>query len=362
MQIPESILIIKMSAIGDVVHTLPFLEILRENFPKARIDWLMEEEASQIIEGHPALDRVIVSRRKQWQRGILKGGTCRRVMREAWEFLKEVRARRYDLVIDLQGLFRSGLLTGISRGRRKIGMTGAREGAWIFLNERPVPVDHDEHAIDRYLRMARYLECRTGPCKAIIPVFESDRERVRGLLGRELREDRPLVALNPVARWETKLWLPDRFAVLADRLARELSCTVAFTGSAHDRETIELISGMMESRPLNLAGRTGLKELAFLYSLCALLVTTDTGPMHIAAAMGCPVVALFGPTAPWRTGPYGNEHRIVRVEMDCSPCLRKRCDEPACMQQITVEMVLDAARKILENDTSAGEQAGRAVE
>lgn len=349
---PDSILIVKLSAIGDVVHSLPFLEVLRENFPHARIDWLVEEGGARIIEGHPAIDRVIVSRRRSWQRRLVKGTAYLSVIREAARFLREIRAREYDLVIDLQGLLKSGVLTGLSRGKRKIGMGGVREGGRLFLNERPVLVDYEQHAIDRYLKLAEYLECDLSPWKGDIPVFESDRRLINQLLSVDGLGERPLVAINPVARWKTKLWESERFAALADRVGNDLSCEIIFTGSKHDRAIIEDISKMMNKRPMNLAGRTTLKELACLYTRCRALVSTDTGPMHIAAAAGCRVVALFGPTAPLRTGPYGHGHRVIRADVECSPCFKRKCEHMTCMKRITVERAFEAVRSIvMENDS-----------
>jgi 3-deoxy-D-manno-octulosonic-acid transferase/heptosyltransferase-1 len=150
-----------------------------------------------------------------------------------------------------------------------------------------------------------------------------------------------------MARWKTKLWEPERFAVLADRVTDELSCEVVFTGSNKDRNVIEDISKKMKRRPINLAGRTSLKQLACLFTGCAVLVTTDTGPMHIAAAMGCRVVALFGPTAPWRTGPYGQSHKVIRADLECSPCFKKKCNDMSCMKEITVDRVFEAVKDMV---------------
>jgi len=344
---PKSILIIKLSAIGDVVHTLPLLEVLRKNFPEARIDWLVEEEASRIIEGHSAIDHVIVSRRKSWQKGVLKPGERISALREIKGFLRDLRAQDYDLVIDIQGLFKSGLLTGLSRGRRKIGFTGGREGSSLFLTEPPYFFDYNLHAIDRYLKAAEYLHCRVDSWKGDIPVRPSDKRAVEQFLSENGIENERLVAINPMARWKTKLWEPERFARLADALGKEPCVTVLFTGSPHDRAVVDEIIAKMKSTPVNLTGRTSLKGLAHLYSRCRLLITTDTGPMHIAAAMGTPVVALFGPTAPWRTGPYGNSHLVIREEMACSPCFKKRCDHMSCMKNIRVEKVFESARPFL---------------
>lgn len=344
----HSILIVKLSAIGDVVHTLPLLEVLRKSFPEARIDWLVEEEASEIIQGHPDLSHVFISQRKSWQRRLLKRGSCFSSVAEITRFLRKLRSQRYDLVIDLQGLFRSGLLVGISRGARKMGFSGGREGSVLFLTERPYPVNYNLHAIERYLQAAEYLECRENSWKGIIPVPSYVREKMDVLLSEIAPREEKLVAINPMARWETKLWDPERFAILAERIERDLSHKVLFTGSSGDVKVIEKIMGRMHQKPINLAGKTTLKELAHLYSRCRLVVTTDTGPMHIAAAMGTPVLALFGPTAPWRTGPYGERHRVIREVLPCSPCFKKQCSHRSCMKGIGVDQVVEVARQTLQ--------------
>lgn len=331
-----------------MVHSLPFLETLRSKFPDACIDWIVEEEASQIIEGHPALDRMLVSRRKSWQQRFQQNRQFLTVGREIARFLKDIRSREYDLVIDLQGLLKSGVLTGLCSGKRKIGMSGSREGGWIFLNERPVPVDHDRHAIDRCMELAEYLGCDSAPWRGIIPILGPEKKKIDQILNTNGLKESPLVAMNPLAKWRTKLWEPERFASLADRLQDDLACKVIFTGSAQDRPVIEEISNAMRRSPMNLAGGTDLKELAYLYSRCRVLVTTDTGPMHMAVAMGCPVVALFGPTAPWRTGPYGPGHKVIRADLDCSPCFKKRCRDWICMKEIKVEEVFEAVKETIE--------------
>lgn len=349
MQSPiKSILIIKLSAIGDVVHSLPFLEVLRENFPVSRIDWLVEEEASEVLNGHPAIDRIIVSQRKSWHKRLKKRKQWASVTQEIVRFLRDVRGMEYDLAIDLQGLLKSGLLTGLCKGKRKVGASGAREVGHFFLSEKPVPVDYEAHAIERYLKIAAYLGCDHTAWKGTIPVSKSDERNVKEMLLANGIRKKAVVAINPMARWESKLWEPRRFAVLADRLQEEATCQVVFTGSERDWQTIEEITHIMKTNPVNLAGRTTLKELACLYADCQGLVTTDTGPMHIAAAMGCRVVALFGPTAPWRTGPYGDGHRVIRIPVGCSPCFKRRCGFMACMKDIAVEEVFSAVQNIIE--------------
>jgi heptosyltransferase I len=345
---PRSILLVKLSAIGDVVHTLPLLEVLRKNFPEARIDWLVEEEASPMIQGHKEIDHVIVSFRKSWQKRLLSPKDLPAAISEIRRFVRELRSLEYDLVIDLHGLFKSGLLTGLARGRRKIGFTGGREGSILFLTDRPYPFDYNRHALERYLLAAEYLGCNMNSWRGEIPLRAEDMERMDRLLADRFSPDDILIAINPMARWATKLWDEEHFSRLAERLAEELSCKVIFTGSPSDRPVIERIIGGLYPPPLNLAGGTTLRELAYLYTRCRLVVTTDTGPMHIAAAMGVPVVALFGPTAPWRTGPYGKIHKVIRKELECSPCFRKKCSHLSCMKSITVDEVFDTIRKIME--------------
>jgi 3-deoxy-D-manno-octulosonic-acid transferase/heptosyltransferase-1 len=349
MKQPEHILIVKLSAIGDVIHTLPFLAVLRRRFPHATIDWLIEEESSRIIDGHPDIDRIIISRRKSWQRRVFRFDGTGAVLPEIYRFLKALRAREYDLVIDLQGLLKSGLLTGISRGKRKIGPAGGREGSRFFLTEPPHDVNYHQHAVDRYLEMAEVI-CRPADLRRFhIPVQDRDRRAVDRLIRKNRIPVDRMVTVNPMARWRTKLWDTAKFAELADRLVKDLSLSVVFTGSRRDRDTITRITDLMNEKAHNLAGRTDLKELAFLYSRSRFLITTDTGPMHIAAAVKCPVIALFGPTDPGRTGPYGEGHRVIRETMDCSPCFKKHCDHLSCMKQITVARVFEAARELVRS-------------
>ena len=348
--VPLQILIVKLSAIGDVVHTLAFLDVIHQNFPLAEIDWVVEESAAGIIAGHPVIRRVIISRRKSWRRQLFKDRRYEKVFREISSLAGTLRRIRYDCVIDLQGLLKSGILTGIARGARKVGMAGAREGASLFLKESPVPVNYHQHAIDRYLEVAAYLGCEWDRWNNRIPVSPADRRAVEKLLADRGGKGETLVAINPMAKWKTKLWKPGLFAHLADRIMTALNCRVVFTGSGEDRPVMENILSRMKKRPLNLAGRTGLKELAFLYDRCGVLVTTDTGPMHMAAAMGTPVVALFGPTSPLRTGPYGPGHRVVTSGADCSPCLKKSCENWTCMGNITVDSVFQAVKETFERE------------
>jgi lipopolysaccharide heptosyltransferase I len=346
-----NILIVKTSAIGDVIHTLPALNALRRKYPEARINWLVEEAAADLIIGHKALDTVLVSRRKAWLRD-LKQGRVLAAWRGFADFVKRLRATDYDLLLDFQGLLKSGIFVALARAQRKVGFGRGMEhaeGSYIFLNEPIPPVSMDQHAVIRELLLLKAIGVETGEVVFDLPIGEKEREKIGQLLEAEgVDPAKPLVAINPMTTWETKHWRNERFALVADHLLNR-GLAVVFSGGPQDARGIEEIRAAMTGKAASLAGRTTLKELAALYERVEVLITTDTGPMHLAAAAGAPVVALFGPTAPWRTGPFGSGHRTLRTEIACSPCLKRHCDHGhACMERISVEQVVQAALAVLK--------------
>jgi 3-deoxy-D-manno-octulosonic-acid transferase/heptosyltransferase-1 len=382
-----NILIVKLSAIGDVIHTLPSLAALRRCYPDADITWVVEEAAADLLADHPDLNRVIVSGRKRWL-NELRRGQITAPLREMLLFLRDLRRHPYDLVIDFHGLFKSAVIVFLSGGKRKLGYDSLQELSGLFYNEK-IPEEMGKHAVDRYLDFVRHVAGKSGAvCLAATPEFritvgENEKRRVAALFkehaasfpsGRERHSPLPLalhpfpagdqpgaettageegvhkdaprfVAVNPVAFWETKLWEEEKFAELCDRLREELGIGIVLTGGKS--APLEWICRRMRTKAVNLGGRTTLRELACIYREAALLVTTDSGPMHLAAAVGTPIVALFGPTDPARTGPYGPGHRIIRKGLSCSPCFRKRCETPRCMTDISVEEVFTAVKEML---------------
>ena len=322
MSATPRILIVKPSSLGDVVHALPTVNRIRRHWPDAHIAWLINDSLASLLTNCPLINEVIPFPRRDY---------C-----ALPALFRRLRAGRFDIVVDLQGLLRSGLFTAATGAPHRIGLSDASEGSRMFYNEvMPVP---RIHAVDRYLRAAECLRCPEVPIE--FPL---------GLEGRA--PSRPWIAINPSARWETKLWGDERYAELIRRLPRE---RVVLTGSASERDRIEKILGGTRSVasdvPRNLAGKTSLPELAELYAHCAVVVSNDSGPMHIAAAVGTPVIAIFGPTDPTLTGPYGKQHVVLRAGVDCSPCLKGRCRRQPpmeCMAKVTVEQVLAAMQPFL---------------
>ena len=349
------ILIVKLSAIGDVIHTLPALCALRRHWPTAQIDWVVEEAAADLVAGHPDLDRVIVSRRKAWMRDLADRARRPGGLAEIKRFFSELRSPRYDLILDFQALLKSAMVVALARGRRKVGFGRGlehMEHSYHVLSERIQPPSMEVHALTRNLMMVQALGVPVAEVSYRLPVTEADRAAVGEMLKKSGADDaRPLIAINPVAQWPTKLWPEERFALLADRLLERDDVSVVFTGGSGDRPVVDRIIGAMKRPALDLSGRTSLKQLAALYQRSRLVVSTDTGPMHLAAAVGTPVVALFGPTAPWRTGPFGPGHQILRAPAPCAPCFKRSCNVGGCMDRISVDRVLAAVNGNLKLET-----------
>ncbi len=339
------ILIIKLSSLGDVIHTLPVLVPLKQKYPDAHITWLVEEAASPLLFDHALVDKVLIFPKNRWKKEITRLGTFVRCLKEIGRFVRNIRCNHYDLVLDFQGLLKSGVLTGLTKGTQKWGFSPAREMSHLLLTHTvPYPAG-PVHSIDRY----RALVSSIGfPCNTVefsVPIQQHHRAAVWAFFeSHAVEHDRPVILLHPATRWETKMWNERNWITLADMLRAEHNATIVFTGSTADKALIESIVNAVEAEAINSAGVFNLNELAFLQTQAAVLITPDSGPMHLAAGVGTPVVALFGPTDPKLTGPYGDGHAIITKEMDCRPCLKRQCASKACMVQITPKDVCEAVR------------------
>jgi lipopolysaccharide heptosyltransferase I len=346
------ILLVKPSALGDVVHALPVVATLKRRYPEISLDWLVEEEAAPLVEGHPAVASLVVSGRRRWLRHLRRPADVPSTLREIRAWVAELRRRRYDAVLDLQGLLKSALYVLAAGAPVRVGLADAREGArWALTHRVPVP-PQPVHAVERYLALAAAVDAREAVRDFTIPLGSDDLEAARRLL-----DDlpRPRVVLHPAARWETKLWEVERWRAVAASLADE-GAGVVVTGGPADAAMAAAICDGPRQAPRSLAGRISLKTLAAVLRSADLMITVDSGPMHIAAALGTPVLALFGPTDPARTGPLGCG-RVLRRPLPCSPCLQRRCqiaETRRCMRDLDVQDVLAAARELLATAAPEG--------
>jgi len=348
MDQPSRILLIKPSSFGDIIHGLPALAACKGHWPDAQIDWAVKREWAGLLAGHPLLRRVVFFPGTVWK-GL-----------RAWPAL---RREDYDLVIDLQGLLRSGLYAALTGCPVRVGFDDSREGSSWFYSHR-VKVSNDAvHAVDRCLDLVRRIGVKTAPAPAFpVPDGKKEQEWVDDLWRRhQIRDGEALCIVHPSARWETKRWPAERFAQLADGLIARERMRIIIVGSAAEASQIEEMSRQMSQPAINLAGQTDLLQLAALLRRANLLVSNDSGPIHLAAAVGTPVVAIFGPTDPSRVGPYGDGHVVLRKDVDCSRCSWRACIRDAlCMKAIGVSEVFEAVRAVVNRSKGKLAAAGAA--
>lgn len=337
------ILLIRLSAIGDVIVTTPVLRALRTALPEAHLAWLVEEKAADILRGHPMLDELIVWPRTSWERqtrGIA------RMTRHAG-FLAELRRRRYDVVIDFQGLLRSAWV-GVAAGiRHRIGNTRTREGSGLLYTIR-VPRPPEPSSRQRCLDLLRPLGIESRDRQMAVPVGAAERDFAAGFLERMGVASHPYVCLCPATTWPNKHWIEERWAGLADRIQDRLRMTPIFMGARADLPMLDRIRSAMQNVPVIAAGETSLRGAAALLEGARAAVSVDTALMHLGVAVGTPVIGLCGPSY-WPGFQDYEGYQMIRKPVPCSPCLRHpTCAHFDCMRAISVE---DAARAVVAATT-----------
>jgi heptosyltransferase-1 len=326
---PAKILVVKPSALGDIVHGLPFLTAIRGLFPApaTSIHWVVARGLHDILEGHPMIDRLWVIDKDDWK----KISRIKDTMAALKGLALHLRREEFDLVVDLQGLLRSGIISLAAGAPMRIGFEEAREGSRACYTHR-VRGGRDVHAIQRYLKVAAFLGCPVGTPRYVFPPAPAGSSILDSL-------PKDYAVIAPSAGAEAKRWPAERFG----RLASKLDLKTVIVSGKSDINLAETVRAASMGNACSLAGKTSLKELIAIIERAKYLVSNDSGPMHIAAALNVPVFALIGPTNPARTGPYGKIHTVVSANLPCSPCYRrKRCGDWRCMSSITVEQVLES--------------------
>ncbi len=336
------VVLIKPSALGDVVQTLPILAALRRRYPHAHIAWLVNRAYEPLLCGHPDLDETIPFDRGAARQGVV--GAVRTYAR----FLAEFRARRFDLVIDLQGLLRSGLLAAASGAPRRVGLSSAREGAVLSSTDLVRVAGYDRyHAVDRYWLVAEALGVGDGPKVFHVPIADEALAWARDLL-RDC--PRPWLAFGVGSRWLTKRWPPGHFAELARRAQTHSGGTVVFVGGADESPLAQATGERLTGPWRDLCGRTALPQLAALLALADVTVANDTGPLHLAAALGRPVVAPYTCTKVALNGPYLRAANAVETRVACGGSYLKRCPHGlACMAELTPDRLWPILRETLQS-------------
>jgi lipopolysaccharide heptosyltransferase II len=349
------ILILKPSSLGDVIHALPVLRLLKQHYRDSQIFWWIDSGLAPLIEGDPDLAGVVRFERKRWGKP------------QHWpEMLRSIRwlrAQKFDLVIDLQCLLRSATFAWLTRGKSLVGLDEVREGARGFYDYAAPRKDFFTHAVDWYLSVLPPLGVPVHKNFVWLPERPDIAAEVKrkwpdafAPTSHSALRTPQLILLQPGARWLNKRWPVQNFAKVVHQLAQKFpDARFAVLGGKDDTPLGETIAAAAPEKVLNLCGQTSLPEMIEMVRRGDLLITNDTGPMHVAAALGKPLIALFGPTEPRRTGPYGQLENVVRLNLPCSPCLSSRCaiaETDKCLRDLSPAMVLQRAEKLLAGNTT----------
>lgn len=344
----SDILIVKPSSLGDIFHTFPAVELLRQKYPKANFDWLVNPVFADAIDFSPVpIRRKIMFPRRELSRfSTFAGSFCK--------LAKELRLEKYDLVVDFQGLFRSAFFGWLARGHHQIGYANPKEASARLFYQRQINPDVQcRHAIERNYNMAAQITKLNSPLPRLTINSETRfKEPVDHLLKKfDIAPTEKLVAVTPGARWESKCFPVELFAaVIKEVNQRHPQCHWLILGSKSEcSDADKLISLLPECRMLNFTGQTSIGEFAELIRRCCAIISNDSGPIHIAAAAAVPVFAFFGPTDPALTGPYGPQNHIFQADVNCLKCLERKCPHQsnAC-HSLNPQKVAEALTHCLE--------------
>jgi lipopolysaccharide heptosyltransferase II len=334
---PRRILIVLLGAIGDVTRALPLVNRLRRAYPAAHIAWAVEPLAAPLLDNHPALSEVLLYRRS---RGLIA----------FLPFLRTIRRRRFDLVLDLQRHAKSGLVSWWSRAPLRLGFhrSNTKEGNWLFNTHTIPPVPNFSLKLRQYLTFADALGLADDGVSFDLCLRAEEDQRVDTLLA---NTPHPFVAFFLGSRWPSRFWFPQTTAAVIRTLRQDYRLGIVLLGGQSETIFAQEVSDTATGELTNLSGQTSLRDLIGVFARACLALGPDSGPMHIAAATGTPVISLWGATSPVRSAPWGSEEGVLCGPAACSPCYVRRCPiGRVCMQRITPEQVLAAARRVLGNN------------
>ena len=329
----KNVLIVKLSAIGDVIHALPVSYALKETYPDVKITWVVEPPAYELLKMNPYVDKIIVFHKKEFKS---LGGFLSHI----GPFRQLLQQEQYDAVLDLQGLFKSAAIAYLAQAPIKLGMCNMREMSDKV--SRPVVGPHAQgHIVERYLDVARALGCRVEQVRFPLQVPERDQALAEALF-QQAHADmaNPYVALPVGANWPNKRWPEKNFAELCDWLYAQRLIPVLLGGGAVDTQRAAVICQQAEIPPVDLVGRTSFPQLTYILQQAELAIGGDTGPVHLAAGVGTPTIMLMGPTDANRNGPYAQPENAIEVDRPCRGCWQRACpDGQDCLAAITVAEV-----------------------
>lgn len=347
------IALVRLGAMGDCVYTFPLVTALRGRFPHGELTWIVDAGHQDVPRLHPGVDQVAVVDTQRWRRD-LGAGRLGRVTGEIRAIRRTWSAERFDIALDPQGSLKSGAITWLTRAPVRVGfsLAACREGMNILFTTHRVEPPPEEHIIRKNLSLLAPLAIRAEkPVFGIRPSLDAGAKTASLLQDGGIGPEERVVGMHPGAGNPRKRWDPDRYARVGDRLHERCGARVVLTAGPGEEEVVAQVASRMRRAPVVLSSlRVG--ELAALLSRYELLVAGDTGPLHLAAALGCPTIAIYGPSDPVRVAPVGDGHRVLKKPCACGwePGLyfNRRCPDVPCLGAITAEEVVAAATSVLE--------------
>ena len=349
----KRVLVIKPSSLGDVIHSLPLVHALKRHYPSCHIGWVVQKNLVSLLEPDPNIDRIFpidipstsepAATVRTYVRALSKTVTCLKKLR------LEFADNPHDLILDLHASFRSGLIGRMNRGGHRLGFAEAKELNTLFQSKLIHCASNTLHAVDKNLEFAKHLRINVEPIDfQLFLGLGAEVEASSFLEQSGASVKHRLVYANPATRWATKFWNERAWADLADKLILELNSFVIFGGSSAELHYVDRIVSLMNQTPVVAAGRLSPIGAAAIIRASDVYVGVDSGPMHMAALLGKPVVALFGPTDPAKVGPYGHGHSVIRVEgLSCLGCRKSVCIDKRCMNGISAESVFEEIKRLM---------------
>lgn len=340
------ILIIKISSLGDIIHAFPAVTLIVETVKDARIDWLVNATYVPLLKYHKDIESIISFPRRELASLRTFPSACRKLFHE-------IRRERYDIVIDMQGLLKSVLCARCARSGKVVGFEKPRECLSTLFYDEVVSVSSKTHALERNIQLvSQIFNTPFRVPNLVLPKLEEFDCKAGALLKQSgISEDDICIGIAPGARWKTKCWPPAFYAAILKMLAFSFpDLKFLLLGDIFDLNSSKAIIGKNASPAIiQLAGKSGMGELVELIRRCCCLICNDSGPMHIAAALKVPVFAMFGPTDPQKTGPFGEGHSVFQAELECIKCLRKYCPQNnyLCHESIDPALVVEKIAAIL---------------
>ena len=347
----KKILIIRLSALGDAIHTLPLANALRKKYPNVQLDWIVEDKAEKFISNNLLLNNVYIIERKKWKKNNIFN-----VFKEFYSIIQKIRLEKYDIVIDTQQLLKSSIIMGLSGGKRKIALDGGREFSWIFANEiiktDKKQFDINYHVVKRNLEIARYLDCNDLEVEFKFPDLSKEYSKNIIDIIKNIDKLKKTILIAPATTWKNKHWSVEGWVDLINEFKE--SCNIIITATEKERSlTDKILDKVSGKNIINLTGMTTLSDIVYICKNVDLIISPDSGSAHIAWMTGHPrIITLFFATSSNRTAPYGDKYFSVQSEVICSPCMKKKCklktNKNKCIQEISSEKIINIVKKVLQ--------------